>query len=139
MRYLSGIQALALKCDLNTSGEWNSNYFTWDKLDIRESENSVFKDYGIESAVTLPNGEVLPKKLLKANHLRAILDLLESAGNYSIRLLRCFAIDFLNTDEYNQELFEKVVLLAANRNWAIIDAIMTSEFEEVWLDFKAGQ
>ena len=49
MKYVTGIFALNLPCSLDTCGDWHSCSINWDNVDIRESNNSILKDYGIET------------------------------------------------------------------------------------------
>lgn len=62
MKYISGYQALHLKSSLKTSGLISDfHYFghsdrisiRWDELNLQESENSIFGDYGIEKNGTV--------------------------------------------------------------------------------------
>ncbi|MBZ9688464.1 hypothetical protein G9F72_019220 [Clostridium estertheticum] len=135
MKYLTGIHALSLKCKLNTPGNWKSANLTWKKLDLRESSDSIFESWGVEPETTIPNGETY----CKANHLRAILDIFDKAEDYTLRLMRCFAIDFLCSDEYNEVFFEKVSLLVERDNWSLVDSILTDEYFDTWLEWKKGQ
>lgn len=48
MKYLTGLYALNLPCQLDTCGDWHSKSIDWSHPDIRESNNSILKDYGIE-------------------------------------------------------------------------------------------
>ena len=48
MQYLSGIHALNLQCSLDTSGDWHQSAFRWKDLDWRESDGSLWGDYGID-------------------------------------------------------------------------------------------
>lgn len=48
IKYLTGIHALNLTCKLDTCGDWHSKSINWNHPDIRESSDSVLKDYGIE-------------------------------------------------------------------------------------------
>lgn len=48
MKYLTGIHALNLPCQLSTCGDWHTSALQWSSLSLKESDDSVFRDYGIE-------------------------------------------------------------------------------------------
>ena len=80
MRYLSGIHALNLNCSLDTCGDWHQSALRWEELDWRESDGSVWGDYGIEENSHIPKH---PGTYKTANHIRALLDLLAD-GNTAL-------------------------------------------------------
>lgn len=144
MIYLSGIHALNLRCNLNTGGDWHIGALKWEDLTWLESENSVFKNYGIEKGRPLTFiQDKYPDVYNIANHIRACLDLLEM-GN--LALPQCMRRDFIVTDEYDQEIFEHVIMLKNNVNnkewikrkitWNDIDLFMGREYEMKWIRFK---
>ena len=144
MIYLSGIHALNLRCNLNTGGDWHIGALKWEDLTWLESENSVFKNYGIEKGRPLTFiQDKYPDVYNIANHIRACLDLLEM-GN--LALPQCMRRDFIVTDEYDQEIFEHVIMLKNNVNnkewikrkitWNDIDRFMGREYEMKWIRFK---
>jgi hypothetical protein len=132
MIYLTGEQALNLKCSLETCGDWHAVCLKWDKesLELWDSEKSVFGDYGIEIGKAIPGHK---EKYNVANHIRALLDLLE---------IGCFSIaegmkeDFISNDAYTNEIFEKVMLLENSKNWFAVDWFMGKEYHSEWFDYK---
>ena len=48
MEYISGIHALNLPCELETCGDWHTSALQWKRPLMRESNGSLFGDYGIE-------------------------------------------------------------------------------------------
>lgn len=42
MRYLSGIHALNLKCELDTCGDWHQSAIQWERLKLYESNESLW-------------------------------------------------------------------------------------------------
>lgn len=130
MKYLSGIHALNTPCELLTCGDWHRFAIQWERLTLLDSENSIFGDYGIE-----PNKEVhgRTERLNVANHIRALLDLLQQ-GKFSIA--QGMKEDFICHDEYTEEVFEKVVLLKNEENWSAIDRFMGKEYFSEWLEYK---
>lgn len=130
MLYVTGIHALNLSCSLNTCGDWHTSALNWSKLDVRESSKSIFDDWGIEKARDLPDNI---KMIPVANHLRAILDLMESD---SLRFIKGFYNDWICTDEYNNIFFSKVILLRDKPNWNEINKLMKYEFLWDWDKFR---
>ena len=61
MLYVSGMQELNLPpCSLNTPGDWHIYGIVWDPLNLRDSDKSVFKKYGIEAKQELPFHKKIP-------------------------------------------------------------------------------
>jgi len=81
MRYITGIHALNLPCSLLTSGDWHQSGLRWEKITYRDTEDSIFGDWGIEQCSVVPKHE---GTYAVANHIRALLDLLE-IGNFCAR------------------------------------------------------
>lgn len=133
MLYLSGIHALNTNCLLNTTGDWHSSALKWNGVDQRlvDSKKSVFDDYGIETNKNIPF--VSDNKYNVANHIRACLDLL-SEGKFAE--LQGMRKDFICTNEYDDEIFEKVCLLKEQSNWQEIDAFMEKEYMLKWMNYK---
>lgn len=132
MEYLSGMKALNVPCQLNTSGDWHLWCFNWDDNELLNSSDSIFHEYGIEKNKKLPNGQVLNV----ANHIRACLDMLAN-GEFS--LAQGMKNDFICTDEYDSEIFELVLKLKDCSNWLEIDKFMGKEYKMKWLNFKRGE
>ncbi|MBS3886656.1 MAG: hypothetical protein KGZ41_00990 [Dethiobacter sp.] len=130
MLYLSGIHALNVSCELLTCGDWHSSGINWHSFVLLESETSLFGDYGIEQGKTIPNN---PGTFNVANHIRALLDLLVQ-GNYSIA--QGMNEDFICSDLYTEEIFQKVSLTKNLSNWPEIDRFMGREYHTEWLRFK---
>jgi len=74
IKYITGIHALNINCDLETCGDWHASAIQWKNPNTRYSNESIFKDYGIEYNKNIPENDDLHNV---ANHIRAILDLLE--------------------------------------------------------------
>lgn len=131
MKYITGIFALNLPCSLNTCGDWHSCSINWDNVDIRESNNSILKDYGIETnqSVKFLNKS---KKYNVANHIRALLDML-IVGNYGYA--QGMKEDYICNDKYTKEIFEQVLKLNSLDNWAEINHFMIKEYKMKWLNY----
>ena len=80
MFYITGIHALNIPCSLKTEGDWHASALQWKNIQFYSSEKMFFKDYGIEANKEIPESA---ERYFVANHIRALLDLLE-LGKYSI-------------------------------------------------------
>lgn len=126
MKYITGIHALNIEDSTNACRDWHTSALNWKTIRLIESDNTLFKDWGIEKDKKIPDNDGLYNV---ANTLRAIVDLM-STGN--IGYLKGFRDDFLCTDEYNKELFEKVALLKDSEHWNDIHKLMKCEFMWEW-------
>ena len=134
MKYLSDMHALNIECELETCGDWHQSCMDWDNINncLRESDDSVFGDYGIEQDKVL---KFLNDKPIYnvANHIRACLDLIAD-GNFG--LAQGMREDFICTRKYDNEIFEKIMLLKSSESWEKIDAFMGKEYMMRWLNYK---
>ena len=130
MRYITGIHALNLPCSLLTGGNWHQPALQWVKPRFRDSESSFFGEYGIEYCSVVPENE---GTYAVANHIRALLDLLE-LGKFSIA--QGMNDDFIGNDSYNDEVFGKVTQMKVLPHWDRIDRFMGSEYYGKWLAYK---
>lgn len=132
MKYLSGFYALTIACELNTDGSTHFGSLDWsnESLDLKDSENSIFGDWGIEKDKVI--FEHPDEKYNVANHIRAILDMMEEGRVY---VLRNFREHYIGTDEYNDIIFEKVYMLRDKDNWDLIDDLMWSCYGDEWKAF----
>lgn len=130
MQYLTGIHALNLNCDLLTCGDWHQSALKWEDLTLRNTDQSVFGDWGIERNKEIPNHT---KRYPAANHIRALLDLI-AEGNFAVA--QGMKEDFICNDDYTSEVFNKVVALRDADNWDAIDAFMCKEYRLEWIKYK---
>ena len=130
MKYISLIHALNLPCNLNTCGDWHCSSLQWKKITMLNTNESIFGEYGIETNKTIPEHK---EKYNVANHIRAILDLLY-IGNFTVA--QGMNKDFIVTGEYNEEIFEKVMLMIDLPHWKKIDRFMTKEYLKEWINYK---
>lgn len=133
MKYISEIHALNLPCNLNTCGDWHCSAIQWENPHIHESEGSIWENYGIEPDKHIPEHE---GTYYVANHIRALLDLLEK-GWFDIA--QGMRDDFICTDEYDNEIFEKVYMLKKSQNWDMINDFMKKEYKMKWVKYLAGK
>lgn len=129
MLYITGIHALNLPCSLLTCGDWHQSALQWEKPFFRNTEDSVFKDYGIEQGKTIPeHSEVFNV----ANHIRALLDMLE-LGQFA--LAQGMRDDFICNNDYTYEIFSQVIKLRNSPHWDKINNFMGKEYFKQWLKF----
>lgn len=131
MEYLTGIYALNLPCNLDTCGDWHSKSINWEHPDIRESNDSVLKDYGIEEKrnVKFLNSS---NNYNVANHIRALLDML-LAGNYGYA--QGMKEEYICNEYYTKEIFKQVWKLKNEDNWNKINDFMKREYKMKWINY----
>lgn len=130
MKYISGIHALNILCDLDTPGDWHQSALNWNTIHELDSNDMFFKDYGIETDKTIPEHS---EKYCVANHIRALLDLLQQ-GMFSVT--QGMDNDFICNDIYNNEIFSKVYSMQSLSNWESIDNFMMKEYKMKWINYK---
>lgn len=129
MKYITGIHALNLRCNLETCGDWHCQSTQWDRPTVRDSSASVFGDYGIEDCSFIPQH---PGTFKKANHIRALLDLIaEGAFGYAQGMKN----DFICNDQYTPEIFSKLLLLRNSASWSSIKEFIGKEYGVPWLNY----
>lgn len=129
MRYITGQHALNLPCSLETSGDWHTSGMRWDTIKFKESDDSIFKDYGIEICSCVPEN---PGDFYIANTLRALLDLLDDR---KFALAQGAKEDYICNDAYTQEFFEGVYKLRRRKHWGRINHFMQYEYFFEWDEF----
>ena len=132
MQYITGIHALNLNCSLDTPGDWHQSAIQWTKPRMRESTGSIFGEYGIEQNSHIPEN---PGNFFAANHIRALLDLLEEGNFPTAQGMRD---NFIDNPKYTKEIFRKVMLLKGLSHWKKIDKFMGKEYMMEWVKFKNG-
>ena len=132
MQYLTGIHALNLNCELQTCGDWHQSALRWKDLTLRDTEQSIFGEWGIEYDKKIPNHVELYST---ANHIRALIDLI-AEGNFSVA--QGMKEDFICNDDYTSVVFEKVLMLKTLPHWKQVDAFMGKEYGCQWLGYKEG-
>lgn len=131
MQYISKLFALNLPCSLDTPGDWHSTSLNWKKASILDAEDSIYGKYGIETPKINPYNSALSKYPV-ANHIRAILDILESG-----EVGKAYDAEvYLSNPEYHEELFQKVMCLYGVNHWEKIDRLMRDEFQAEWVRYK---
>ena len=135
MKYISGLFGLNLACKLETMGDWHCSALNWDNPLILESDDSVFKKFGIETNKKIPEHYQLYNV---ANHIRSCLDLIDR-GEFA--KVEGMARDFLYTkdDKYIKLIFNKILLLKNSSNWQQINNFMLKEYDLKWLNFNKSE
>jgi hypothetical protein len=121
---------LNLPCSILTCGDWHQSALRWKDITFRDTDKAFFGRYGIEYGKRIPEHE---GTYAVANHIRALLDLLEM-GNFSTA--QGMNRDFICNDDYSGEIFERVSSMRALPNWEQIDAFMAREYYNKWVNFK---
>jgi hypothetical protein len=104
----------------------------WEHPFMRDSADSIFGEYGIEDNIHIPEHE---EAYAAANHIRALLDLLEM-GKFTVA--QGMNRDFICNDAYTPEIFGQVSRLRSSAHWQDIDRFMGKEYAGKWLDYKEG-
>ena len=130
MKYITGQHALNIPCSLLTCGDWHQSALQWKSPLFRNSSDSIFKDYGIEQNISIPEHT---EKYNVANHIRALLDLIEM-GKFS--LAQGMNKDFICNDDYTSEIFDQVIRLSNSPIWSDIDRFLGKEYFGEWLTYK---
>jgi len=130
MQYITGIHALNLPCSILTCGDWHQSALRWKDITFGNTDTAFFRDYGIEFGKRIPEHT---ETYAVANHIRALLDLLER-GNFSEA--QGMNEDFICNDSYNNEVFEKVFSMRTLPNWDRIDGFMAREYHNKWINYK---
>jgi hypothetical protein len=128
MKYITGTYALNLPCELDTSGDWHYSAIDWSNIPMRDSNASVYRNADIAERM-LPTG----KKKYVANHIRALLDLIEQGYFSSAQGMR---ENFIANEKYTQTVFDMVWKLRSNSNWTQIDGFMGKEYLCDWLRYR---
>ena len=130
MQYITGIHALNVACSLETCGDWHASALKWEDISYKNTEESIYGDWGLEHGVSIPEHT---GTFTVANHIRALLDLLDE-GKFTVA--QGMREDFICNEEYTQLVFAKVTMLRDRPNWNEIDKFMRKEYRLDWLNYK---
>jgi hypothetical protein len=134
MQYITGIAAFGIECERDSVGKWNIGKKDWlddNFLWLSESDDSPFKNYGIEENKIVPYREYCTYNV--ADHVRAYLDLLhaqkfdllDGAFHEYIRSMKCRKDIFMVT-------YGKLRHLAG---FHAINDFMCNEFGNAWMSY----
>lgn len=142
MKYITKYYALNLNCSLKTNGDWHQSALDWnlDKIQWKESKESVLNEWGIEKTNTIPSHQ---GEFYFANTLRACADLIEEAANLAIKengykpfkCLKLMYDEWIGTPQYNEEFFNNIILFKEHPAWNYIEYFINSEFRIEWINF----
>lgn len=108
MKYLTGILCFQVPCELDSVGSWGlskKDFMNDELFDIRESEDSKLKKYGIEENKIVPFRSDSGELYAVANHVRSYLDMLYD-GKYD-ELVDLF-YTHIKTLKCRDEIFKRV-------------------------------
>lgn len=134
MKYLTGLVAFGVPCELNSIGKWNvtkDEFTNPDKFTIAESDDSPFKDYGIEKDKIV---RYHPDELYNvANHVRAYLDLL---ADRNFNVLKDLFYECIKDTKCRELIFKaaygKLRYLACFHD---VNNFMIDEFGNAWVSY----
>ena len=134
MKYLTGILAFQVPCELDSLGLWNMSKksFTDESLwDMRESDESRFKDWGIEKDKIIPGRDYTLWNV--ANHVRAYVDMLE--GKQFDKLKGLF-LEAIFEPKCRQDIFMLTYgKLRHLADWSEYNRFMKDEFGNAWMSY----
>lgn len=132
MKYITGTTAFCIPCDLNSPCKWNATKKDFENITLAESDDSVLKDYGIETDKIIPYH---PDEELYnvANHVRAYLDLLLNGDYETLASIEC-------SPDVRFEMFKQVRRLLARNDiptvaYIGIDNFMQETYGSLWRSF----
>lgn len=134
MRYLTGILALGIPCELKTAGKWNvfrADFMDPEKFKLVESDESVFGDYGIEENKLVPGREYATWSV--ANHVRAYVDMVEQL---MFDELEDVFYECIQDGKARQDIFMLVYgKLRNTAHFHEINVFMECEFGNAWYSY----
>ena len=136
MRYITGIYALNMGYvggfqDMGfTPGDWHTPCLDWDRIEYGETDNYPWDDWGIEEGV-IPYS-VPKRKAMKANHIRACLDLVADGRYGAAQGMRD---GYICNEHYTEKVFEMALYLKGSEKWEDVNRFMGNEYQGDWLDY----
>ena len=134
MKYITGIIAFGVECNRNSVGRWNitKEEFLDDKLmELKESDESPFKDYGIEENKLVPYHDICTYNV--ADHVRAYVDMLHDEQFDELKDLfyECI-VDLKCRHDIFMLVYGKLRHLKGFRK---VNEFMTDEFGSAWVAY----
>lgn len=135
MMYITGRVALSVPCERESTGLWNvrrSDFLNEEMMKLHDSQESPFKDYGIEKNKMIHYHEFCTYNV--ADHVRAYVDMLY-AGQFD-ELKGLFA-EAINNAKCRTDIFMLVYgKLRHLAEFTEINEFMEEEFGSAWLSYK---
>lgn len=133
MNYVTGICAFGVPDDTKSCGIWNirKHQYLGDDFLTRESESSVFGEWGIQENKMVPYHDLCTYRV--ANHVRAYVDMLEMCKFDEMHGLFANAID---NGECRLDIF--MLVYGKMRNLPYYEGIhrfMCEEFGNAWTSY----
>ncbi len=107
----------------------------WNEPSFKNSEKSIFKDYGIERDILVAKLG-FERTYNKANSLRTLLDILED-GIAPLSRFRSLTETICKESTLQAEFFDKVLLLSESPRWNEIAKEMVEVFSVKWISHIA--
>lgn len=134
MQYLTGLLAFGVECERDSVGLWNltkDQFVDSELYQLKNSEESPFKDYGIEVDKIVPYHEYCVVNV--ADHVRAYCDLLYE-GRFD--LLKDLFEDSIRSLKCRKDIFMLVYgKLKYLAEFHEINEFMTEEFGNAWISY----
>lgn len=134
MQYLTGLLAFGVECERDSVGKWNitKSEFLDDSLFImKESDESPFKNYGIEENKIVPYREFCTYNV--ADHVRAYCDLLY---DHKFDILKDAFAEYVRSLKCRKDIFMLVYgKLRHLAGFHAINEFMTDEFGNAWISY----
>lgn len=134
MQYITGIVAFGVDCKRDSVGRWNTtkSEFLDDNLFVlKDSNESPFKDYGIEENKIIPYREYCTYNV--ADHVRAYCDLLYE---HNFDFLKDAFSEYIRSMKCRKDIF--MLVYGKLRNLAgfkEINEFMVQEFGNAWVSY----
>lgn len=133
MKYITGYHALNLPCSLGTTGDWHRFCYDWENPRTKDSDKSIFGEYGIETNRDL-SFVGLGKNCKVANHIRACLDIIEDGYLGGIKF---FTSDFLDDDpKIVDKMLQQCLLFKSTDKWDDVNSFLNKEKYREWNNVK---
>ena len=129
MKYVTGIHALNIPCNLETSGDWHMSSVQWEHPTTMDTDTAFFSTWGIEQHKIPPDFQ---RPVPVANHIRACLDLLEMRNYVNLRGMK---ENYICHDDYQGLIFSQVIKMRTLSHWKEISRFMESEYFMDWVRF----
>lgn len=137
MKYLTGILAMQIPCDLPSQGIWRlsrKDFLNDELFVLKESDDSRYKDWGIEQNKIVPGREFMLYNV--ANHVRAYIDMLE---DMQFDTLKGLFMEAIAEPKCRHDIFMAAYgKLRHLADWQEYNSFMKKEFGNSWESYKSS-
>lgn len=134
MQYLTGLLAFGVECERDSVGKWNitrKEFLDEELFQLRESDESPFKKYGIEENKLVPYREYCTFNV--ADHVRAYCDLLY---DQKFDVLKDLFAECICSLKCRKDIFMLVYgKLRHLAGFHAINEFMMDEFGNAWVSY----